>query len=65
MEHIVTDLIDALLSNGWVNKPQQYKINCFMRSASSKSTLPGNAAVNKHPQQWDTVFSVGSVKELP
>jgi hypothetical protein len=22
--------------------------------------LPGNAAVNMHPQQWETVFSVGS-----
>jgi hypothetical protein len=24
--------------------------------------LPGNAAVNMHPQQWETVFSVVSVQ---
>jgi hypothetical protein len=24
--------------------------------------LPRNAAVNMHPQQWETVFSVGSVQ---
>jgi hypothetical protein len=24
--------------------------------------LPGNAAVNIHPQQWEMVFSVGSVR---
>jgi hypothetical protein len=34
-----------------------------MRSAPSKNTyigslLPGNAAVNLHPQQWETVFSM-------
>jgi hypothetical protein len=23
---------------------------------------PGNAAVNMHPQQWETVFSVGFVQ---
>jgi hypothetical protein len=38
-----------------------------MRSAPSKGTdigslLPSNAAVNMHPQQWETVFSVGSVQ---
>jgi hypothetical protein len=26
------------------------------------SLLPGNAAVNMHPQQWETVFSVGSMQ---
>jgi hypothetical protein len=24
--------------------------------------LPGKAAVNMHPQQWETLFSVGSVE---
>jgi hypothetical protein len=33
-----------------------------LRSAPSKSTLPGNAEVKMHPQQWKTVFSVGSVQ---
>jgi hypothetical protein len=26
------------------------------------NALPGNAAVNMHPQQWETVFSVRSVQ---
>jgi hypothetical protein len=26
------------------------------------SLLPGNAAVNMHPEQWETVFSVGSMQ---
>jgi hypothetical protein len=29
---------------------------------SSASLLPGNAAVNMHPQQWETVFSVRSMQ---
>jgi hypothetical protein len=33
-----------------------------MWSAPSKRTLPGNAAVNMHTQQWETVFSVRSVQ---
>jgi hypothetical protein len=28
----------------------------------SINALPGNAAVNMHPQQWETVFLVGSVQ---
>jgi hypothetical protein len=27
------------------------------------SLLPGNAAVNMHPQQLETVFSVGSMQQ--
>jgi hypothetical protein len=27
-----------------------------------ESLLPGKAAVNMHPQQWETVFSVGYVQ---
>jgi hypothetical protein len=27
------------------------------------SLLPGNAAVNMYPQQWETVFSVGSMQK--
>jgi hypothetical protein len=27
-----------------------------------ESLLPGNAAVNMHPQQWETVFYVGYVQ---
>jgi hypothetical protein len=26
------------------------------------SLLPGNTAVNMHPQQWEVVFSVGSMQ---
>jgi hypothetical protein len=33
-----------------------------MLFTSSKSTLPGNAAANMHPQQWETVFSMGAVQ---
>jgi hypothetical protein len=58
----------ALLSNGSVSEPRQYG-NCVFYAARAKqkdedigSLLPGNAAVNIHPQQWETVFSVGSVK---
>jgi hypothetical protein len=41
---------------------------CFLCSPREQkhgdigSLLPGNAAVNMHPQQWKTVFSVGSVQ---
>jgi hypothetical protein len=58
----------ALLSNGSVNKPQQQE-NCVCHAVPAEqehgdigSLLPGNAAVNMHPEQWGTVFSVGSVQ---
>jgi hypothetical protein len=58
----------VLLSNGSVNKQQQEKENCVFYAVRSKqkhedigNMLPGSAAVNMHPQQWETVFSVGSV----
>jgi hypothetical protein len=56
-----------LLSNGLVNKPQQkencvfYAIRAEQKHGDIGSLLPGNAAVKMHPQQWETVFSVGSV----
>jgi hypothetical protein len=62
------DLINALPGNNFVNTDtgNNRSENVFsMRSAPSESTdigslLPGNATVNMHLQQWETVFSVGS-----
>jgi hypothetical protein len=33
-----------------------------MRSVPRQNMLAGNAAVNIHPQQWEAMFSVGSVQ---
>jgi hypothetical protein len=59
----------ALLSNNSVNKPQQQG-NCVLSAVGAEkkhgdigSLLPGKAAVNMHPQQLMTVFSVGSVQK--
>jgi hypothetical protein len=71
VENIVTDLINALPDNSSINmnRDNNKRKNVFsMRSAPSKShgdigsLLPCNAAVNMHPQQWETVFSVGYVE---
>jgi hypothetical protein len=35
---------------------------CVAKRRDTGCLLPGNAAVNMYPQQWDTVFSVGSVQ---
>jgi hypothetical protein len=64
--YIVTDLINALPGNSSINtKRQQQKGNCVFcavraeqKHGAIESLLPGNAAVNMHPQQWETVFSV-------
>jgi hypothetical protein len=55
-------------SNEKTDTPQQEKGNCFHAFRAEKkhsdigSLLPGNAAVNMHPEQWETVLSVGSVQ---
>jgi hypothetical protein len=71
---VVRNLINALSGNSSVNanRGNNRRETVFsMRFAPSKRTniyiyigslLPGNAAVNMHPQQWETVFSVGSVQ---
>jgi hypothetical protein len=39
-----------------------YAVRAEQKHGDIGSLLPGNAAVNMHPQQWETVFSVGSVQ---
>jgi hypothetical protein len=39
-----------------------YVVRAKQKTVSMGSLLPGKAAVNMHPQQWETVFSVGSVQ---
>jgi hypothetical protein len=55
-EDIVTDLINALPGNSSVNA-----VRIEQKHGDIGSPLPCNAAVNMHPQQWETVFSVRSV----
>jgi hypothetical protein len=39
-----------------------YAVRAEQKHGNIGSLLPGNAAVNLHPHQWETVFSVGSVQ---
>jgi hypothetical protein len=64
------DLINALPGNSSVNMNRgsnRRGIVFHMQSTPSKkhgdigSLLPGNAAANTHPQEWEMVFSVGCV----
>jgi hypothetical protein len=67
---IETDVINALPLNSSVNtnrgKNRKETVFCAVRPEQMHgdigSLLSGNAAVNMHPQQWETVFSVGSVQ---
>jgi hypothetical protein len=66
---IVTDLINALPDNRSVNTNRGnskretvfYAVRAEQKRGDIGSLLPGNAAVNMYPHQWETVFSVGSV----
>jgi hypothetical protein len=39
-----------------------YVVCAEQKDGDVGSVLPGNAVVNTHPQQWETVFSVGSLQ---
>jgi hypothetical protein len=39
-----------------------YAVRAEQKHGDIGSLLPGNATVSVHPQQWETVFSVGSVQ---
>jgi hypothetical protein len=68
--HIVTDLINALPGNSSVNTKRDnhrretlfYAVRAEQEHGGIGSLLSGNAAVNMRPQEWETVFSVGSVQ---
>jgi hypothetical protein len=67
--YIVTDLFNVLPGNSFVktnngNNRRKIVFLCGPRRAGGDlgSLLPGNAAVNMHPQQCETEFSVGSVQ---
>jgi hypothetical protein len=63
-------LINALPGNRFVNTTTGnnrretvfYAVRAEQKHGDIGSLLPGNAAVNMHPQQWEKVFSVGSVQ---
>jgi hypothetical protein len=71
-QNIVTDFINALPSNSFVNTitGNNRRDTVFYAFRAEKkqgdiclgSLLPGNAAVYMHTQQWETVFSVGFVQ---
>jgi hypothetical protein len=56
----------ALLSNGSINLNSNetvfYAVRAEQEQGDVGSVLSGNAAVNMHPQQCETVFSVVSVQ---
>jgi hypothetical protein len=67
--HVVTDLIIALPGNSFVNTNTGNKGNCVFyaicaeqKHGAIRSPFPGNTAINIHPQQWEMVFSAGSVQ---
>jgi hypothetical protein len=63
-------LINALTGNSFVNtntdNNRRETVSCAFHAEQKHgamgSLLPGNADVNMHPQQWETVFSMGSVQ---
>jgi hypothetical protein len=67
---IVTDLVNALPGNSSVNTNRGkyrrenvfYTVSAEQKHGDIERLLPGNAAVNMHPQQRETVLSVGSVQ---
>jgi hypothetical protein len=69
-ENIVTDLINALPGNSFVNtntgnsirETVFYAIRAEQKHGAIGSLFPGNADVNMHPRRWETVFSVGSMQ---
>jgi hypothetical protein len=63
--NIVMDLINALPGNSFVNmntgnNRRETLFSMWSAHGAVGSPLPGNAAVNMHPKQWEMVFSVGS-----
>jgi hypothetical protein len=68
--HIVADLINELPGNSFVNMNTDnnrretvfYAVRAGQKHGDIGSLLPGNAAVNIHPQQRETVFSARSVQ---
>jgi hypothetical protein len=58
--NIVTDLTNMLPGNSFVNtNTGVFCAVCIeQKHEEIGSLLPGNAAVNMHPQQWETLFSV-------
>jgi hypothetical protein len=66
----LTDLINALPGNSFVNTnifnnrrgSVFYAVRAEQKHGDIGSLLPGNAAVNMHPQQWETAFSVVSMQ---
>jgi hypothetical protein len=39
-----------------------YAVRAKQKHGDIGNLLPGNADVNMHPQQWETVFSMGSMR---
>jgi hypothetical protein len=68
--YIVTDLIKAFPGNSSVNtntgnnrrETVFYAVRAEQKPGAIGSLLPGDTAVDMHPQQWKTVFSVGPCK---
>jgi hypothetical protein len=67
--NIVTDLINVLPGENCVNTNTDnrrgtvfYAVRAEQKHRDIGSLLPGNAALNMHPQEWETVLSVGSVQ---
>jgi hypothetical protein len=68
--YTVKELINALPGNSSVktktgnNRRETvfYALRAEQKHGAIGSLLSGNAAINMHPQQWETVFSVGSVQ---
>jgi hypothetical protein len=45
----------------WIYRTYTLNSNCILLT-DLINALPGNAAVNLHPQQWETVFSMGPMQ---
>jgi hypothetical protein len=66
----VTDLINALPGNSSSNtnignnrkQTVFYAVRAERAHGDVGSLSPGNEDINMYPQQWETVFSVGSVQ---
>jgi hypothetical protein len=68
--NLAKDLINTFPGNSSVNTNRgnnrretvSYAVRVEQKHGDIGSLLPGNAAVNMHPQQWEMVFCVGSVQ---
>jgi hypothetical protein len=72
-KHILTDvmnLINALPGNSFLNmntgnnrrETVFFVVRTEQKDGAMGNLLPGIAAVNTHPQQWEMVFSMGSIQ---